>query len=326
MASLKQLSDVDLKLLRIFCEVVQQGSFASAQVRLNLSQSAMSEYLKTLELRLGMRLCNRGPGGFKLLKEGEEVYHAARRLFEAVDNFKSEVQIIDQGLSGELLLLIQDEIINNPSCRVQQAIEDFTAEAGRRVRLNVEVVQGFHLVGHVAEGRAHLGIGLQHVKVKKLLFEPLFQEKMSLYCASNHPLFDLPDEALTDDRIEQYPYSSRGHLVPKDFSTLEQATNGADIAHGAQAHALLVLSGRDLGLLPDHFAAPFVERGRLRAIRPGTIGLQQDLGVLVLREKAKNKVVTRLLAHLLRAHGRQTSLSDLLGGGGEDGARASAVN
>ena len=37
----------------------------------------MSEHLKTLEIRLGFVLCKRGPGGFKLLPEGERVYKAA---------------------------------------------------------------------------------------------------------------------------------------------------------------------------------------------------------------------------------------------------------
>ena len=45
--------DIDLKLLRSFCCIVEEGSFTSAQAALNLSQSALSEYLKSLEIRLG---------------------------------------------------------------------------------------------------------------------------------------------------------------------------------------------------------------------------------------------------------------------------------
>ena len=55
MPKLKQLSDVDLKLLRVFVQIVDCGSFTAAQAHLNISQSVLSERLKSLAIRLGMR-------------------------------------------------------------------------------------------------------------------------------------------------------------------------------------------------------------------------------------------------------------------------------
>lgn len=302
--SLKQVNDVDLKLLRIFCEIVDQKSFAAAQVRLNLSQSALSEYLKTLEIRLNMRLCNRGPGGFKLLKEGEEVYLAARQLFEAIETFKSNLLVIDEGLSGEVQIVVQDEIINNPSCRLTEALTRFTSEVGRRVRLNVEMIQGFRLVSHVAEGHAHIGVGLNYLSLRSVRFIPLFNESRTLYCAKGHPLFDTPDKSITEEMIRSFPYASRGNLVPRNFNALEQLGQASDVAHGAQAHALLILSQRDIGVLPDHFAQPYVERGLLRTIRPDITRSTQDLGILIKTSQSQMKAVDRLIDCLLETHGR----------------------
>jgi len=304
MGSLKQVSDVDLKLLRIFCEIVEQKSFAAAQVRLNLSQSALSEYLKSLEIRLNMRLCNRGPGGFKLLKEGEEVYLAARQLFEAIDVFKTSLAVIDDGLSGEIQFVIQDEILNNPACRLTEAFTRFTNDVGRRVRLNVEMIQGFRLVAHVAEGHAQLGIGLNYLSIRSVQFIPLFNEVRTLYCAKGHPLFEKPDRMITEDMIRQFPYASRGNLVPRNFSALEQLGDGSDVAHGAEAHALLILSQRDIGILPDHFAQPYVDRGLLRTIRPDLTRTTQDLGILIKKPQAALKALDHLIVCLLEAHGR----------------------
>jgi DNA-binding transcriptional LysR family regulator len=56
----------DLKLLWIFIAIVLNGGFSGAQSELNLGQSAISECLKALELRVGASLCQRGPAGFKL--------------------------------------------------------------------------------------------------------------------------------------------------------------------------------------------------------------------------------------------------------------------
>src|SRR5438034_1710130 len=104
MAKLRQVSDLDIKLLRSFSEIVDRGGFAAAQSSLNISQSVMSEHVKTLEIRLGFTLCKRGPGGFKLLPEGEAVYKAAKELFGAIDGFKAEISEISEEISGELVI------------------------------------------------------------------------------------------------------------------------------------------------------------------------------------------------------------------------------
>ena len=57
-----QLADIDLKLLRVFCTIVEAGGFTPAQTRLNLSQSRISSLITNLEARLGMRLCQREIG------------------------------------------------------------------------------------------------------------------------------------------------------------------------------------------------------------------------------------------------------------------------
>ena len=101
MSGPSQIYDVDLKLLRCFCAIVEEGSFTAAQATLNLSQSVLSEHLKSLEIRLGTRLCQRGPKGFKLYREGEVVYQAAKDLFASIELFKQRASTINETSFGE---------------------------------------------------------------------------------------------------------------------------------------------------------------------------------------------------------------------------------
>src|SRR5689334_21027625 len=112
-----QIQDVDIKLLRVFTVVVEQGGFSAAQSALNLSQSSLSEYIKTLETRVGATLCQRGPKGFQLYDAGREVYLAATEMFSAVDAFRDKIVDINDGQVGELLIAVQDGILINPSSR-----------------------------------------------------------------------------------------------------------------------------------------------------------------------------------------------------------------
>jgi len=60
-----RLSDIDLRLLRVFEAVAVAGGFVRAQEALGISQPAISSYIAKLESRLNVRLCDRGPKGNK---------------------------------------------------------------------------------------------------------------------------------------------------------------------------------------------------------------------------------------------------------------------
>ena len=88
---LPNLSDIDLRLLRVFFAVVLSRGFAAAQRDLGISASNISVHISQLEQRLGVRLCERGRKGFRLTDEGQLIYDAALNLFRATDNFRGIV-------------------------------------------------------------------------------------------------------------------------------------------------------------------------------------------------------------------------------------------
>lgn len=302
MSKLRQVTDLDLRLLRSFAEIVDRGGFAAAQSSLNISQSVMSEHLKTLEVRLGFTLCKRGPGGFKLLPEGEEVYRAAKKLFGSIDEFKEEVGEISTESAGEIIVAIEDEVINNPRSRVAQALETFTRQVGRRVRFRIESMAGYLALSRVADGSAHVGISVSDVRTRDTYMQRLFDEEVFLYCSSGHPLFGAPDETITPESLLDQPYSSRGHLELRDLAALTHGFSGNDVGLGAQAQLMLVLSGRDLGYLPSHLAAPFVAQGMLRPVRPDLTKKVIPVNVVTRDGGAHFKLVAGFRACLLAAH------------------------
>ncbi len=68
---LANLSEGDLRLLRVFAKVVEAGGFSAAQIELNVSQSTISTHMTALEQRLGVRLCERGRAGFQPHRKGQ---------------------------------------------------------------------------------------------------------------------------------------------------------------------------------------------------------------------------------------------------------------
>ena len=77
-ARLGRISDLDLRLLRVFQAVAECRGLAAAELRLGITRSTISTYLADLETRMGVRLCERGRGGFELTEDGQRVLSGRR--------------------------------------------------------------------------------------------------------------------------------------------------------------------------------------------------------------------------------------------------------
>lgn len=96
-----QFTDFELKLLRVFRVGVDCGGFSVAEVEIGLTKSAISKHVSDLEIRLGVRLCERGRGGFALTEEGKVVYEAISQLLVSLEEFRSRINAFHSELIGE---------------------------------------------------------------------------------------------------------------------------------------------------------------------------------------------------------------------------------
>src|SRR6185312_7569725 len=127
--SVSQLSDTDLRLLRLFQTVARWCVLTAAESELKIGRSTISRHLKDLEMRLGATLCHRGRSGFALTDEGTRVFDAAERLLTAVGQFHTEVEEINDRLRGRLRLALFDKTATNPNSRIAHALGDFARRA-----------------------------------------------------------------------------------------------------------------------------------------------------------------------------------------------------
>ncbi len=76
--------NVDLEYYRIFYYVAKAGSFTQAGEELCISQPAVSQAMKLLELNLGSKLFIRIPKGVKLTPEGEVLFNYVQKGYEYI--------------------------------------------------------------------------------------------------------------------------------------------------------------------------------------------------------------------------------------------------
>ncbi len=84
---------MDIEVARTFLEVAETGSFVGAAKRLNLTQSAISMRIKSLEQNLGRPLFVRGKAGVTLTAAGEQFHRFATTLVRVWRQARQEVAL-----------------------------------------------------------------------------------------------------------------------------------------------------------------------------------------------------------------------------------------
>ena len=301
-AFLGRVSDVDIRLLRVFRAVVACGGVSAAELELNIGRSTISRHLTDLELRLGVKLCDRGPAGFALTAEGEQVLEASSRLMSAINSFQSDIDEVHERLTGHLSLALFDKTVTNPEARLPQAIGMFD-EMAPEVTLEFHAEPVNAIESGVLTGRFHLGIIPTHRQSNSLRYHPLYSEQMYLYCGRGHPLFARADAKISRRDVRNCKYAGIGFHSPNMTASRSLRLERSADVYDEEALAALVLSGRYLGFLPDHYVERFVESGAMRRLRPRVYHYQSDHAAIVRHSPKPPRLVVEFLDCLRRAHG-----------------------
>ncbi|MEH6635955.1 MAG: LysR family transcriptional regulator [Halioglobus sp.] len=300
-ALLGNVTDNDIRLLRVFRAVVACGGFAAAELELNINRSTISRHIKDLEMRLGVTLCRRGRGGFAMTTEGEQVYASAQKMMASMEDFQHEVDELHQRLTGTLSIAIFDKTATNPQCHINQAFARFDEQAPAvQPEIHVEPINAIER--GVMEGRFHLGIIPIHRPSSSLDYHRLFEEQMYLYCAYAHPLFDTTTATISAKKVRDCKYVGIGYHSPNMEVTRELGQQRHATAYDQEAVAHLVLSGKYLGYLPEHYAETFVARGVMRTLLPDVFAYTCQFSAIVRHSPPPNRVVQTLLDALVQVH------------------------
>lgn len=263
--SLVQVSDFELKQLRVFKSVVDCGGFAAAETTLNISRPTISIHIANLETRLNLILCKRGRGGFSLTEEGAIVYEQTNKLLEHLDGFRNTVNNLSSSPTGQLKVALSDTLSLDPRTRLPQIIKQFTEQAPD-VELFIDTSSMSEIEGKVLNDKLDIGFIPYHRKLEGLTYVHLFTENNYLYCGQDHSLFNLSEAQLTEDLIND------ARLVHAGLKPHEEVYNNlcymrlAGVSYFYESRIAMILSGHYIGFLPEAVAKPYVEQGQLKQI------------------------------------------------------------
>ena len=259
-----------LNRLHCFEVVVQESGFKRATARLHITQPALSYQMKHLEEELGVQLFHRRPGGVSLTDAGKLLFEHVQRVSAALR--QAERAVKELPAVGEVRI----GTVNSIGTYFLPQVLGAVRERHAATRPMLYRAQSDEFIEALLANQVDLAILADPRVDKRLRYETLFEERVSLVVGRTHPLF-----ATTSMK----PAQLAGHQI---VALSPQTPTGAIIARWLDRHRIeleavvstedvetvkrMVEMGMGIGFLPDMVTARDVVTaanpgGRLRRIQ-----------------------------------------------------------
>ncbi|WP_373047281.1 LysR family transcriptional regulator [Vulgatibacter sp.] len=173
---------MQLETLKVFCDVVETRSFSKA-ARLNrVTQSAVSQQIRTLEKRYDRKLLDRAPRAIHPTPAGERLYEAAREVLARFDDLETQMREESADAAGPVTLATIHSVGLH---ELQPHLKELLR---RHPRVNVRVVyrRSDQVYDEVAAGDADLGIVAYPKERRELIGIPFSEDRLVVVVAPDH--------------------------------------------------------------------------------------------------------------------------------------------
>jgi DNA-binding transcriptional LysR family regulator len=206
---------MDLKRLRTFVTVAEQGTVSKAALRLHVSQPSLSRQIGDLQQELGLRLFDRVGRRLVLTSEGEQLLGDCRNLLGYASSLSERAQLLRHGDTGVL------KVAASP-VQIEAVLSTFLhryAERYPNVQMKLVEAVGPDILAMLERGEIHLGVLLQAVQADDRHFSIYPVPPVELLAAC-HPSFQLTPGSMIDiSQLVSHPLLllDSGFLVRKTF-------------------------------------------------------------------------------------------------------------
>jgi DNA-binding transcriptional LysR family regulator len=174
---------MELRQLRSFIAVAEDGVISRAAQRLHLTQSALSRQIKALEEDLGVTLLERSAHSVKLTQEGEVLLKEGRGVLERADAAVTKVRA-----AGKAVLLRVGYAPTLTAGILPLAISAFT-QKHPRVRVELLDLSSTEMRTGLDQGSLDVVMTVKPAKLDESIhWESLLQEAWCVAMSPNHPL------------------------------------------------------------------------------------------------------------------------------------------
>ncbi|MCH8619526.1 LysR family transcriptional regulator [Undibacterium sp. TS12] len=296
---------IDILGVQAFVAIADHGSFNKAADALFVTQTAVTQRLRNLEIFLGVTLLERTTRSIALTRTGQDFLPQARRLLQELSAALTEIRETGKALRGDV------SIACIPTAGVRylpQVIREYSALfPDNRIKILDHASVG--VAEAVLRREAEFGIKLAGPNHPELSSTPLLEDRFVLVCRDDHAL--ARRKSISWAQLQSHPLifagQASGNRALLDGYLGAEGLHGNNGGFALQIHYEVQRNSTALGLVEAGIAAAIVpnlamQKGtypRLRVIRLQDPVISRTL-VLVARKAARLSPAAQLLYDMIK--------------------------
>ncbi|MER8976136.1 MULTISPECIES: LysR family transcriptional regulator [unclassified Mesorhizobium] len=250
--------------LTAFAAIIEEGSFVRAAAKLRISPPALSQTIRGLEERLGVRLLNRTTRSMSPTAEGEKLFARIAPAFSELEGAVADAHASRGRPAGSLR-------INVPRIAATRFIAPILGDFRRAYPDIALTIIVDDMLTDIVEGRFDAGIRLGERLHKDMVAVKLSEElEMAAVAApsylEHHPIPRHPAD-LHHHQCINFQWPSGGNIYRWEFArgqrALEVAVSGGLTVNDTELMIGAVLDGVGVAYMLEYQVRPWIEAGKL---------------------------------------------------------------
>lgn len=212
-----------IETLKVFCDLVELQSFSLAAERNFVTQSAVSQQIKSLEVKFDRRLLERvrGRRDVRLTPAGEVFYEESKNVLDAFDLLNENMNKLVGRIAGVVKVATVYSVgLHELPPKVREFMSKFPS-----AKIDLEYSRTTRVVRDVLKGHFELGVVAFPEPRRGLTIVPMASDRLVLICPPDHPLAKKESIKVTEIKGENFV------LFERDVPT-RKATDKIFKSHG----------------------------------------------------------------------------------------------
>ncbi|MCP4138836.1 MAG: LysR family transcriptional regulator [Chloroflexi bacterium] len=253
---------INLTEIKVFVTAAEEMNFSRTAQRLSLSQSAISQNIRSLEQEYNVELFIRKGRSVFLSETGQAILPMARELLNTSNLFEDTLR----NIHGEICGLINIGCSTTSGKYILPNMVATFRNLYPQVRANINVLSRRSVIDRLLEEKFCVGVLSKKIEHSQLEYHPFYEDRVILIVPPDHPWGEY-GKAMPSDLIDQ-------PLILRE----EAAGTREVMREGLQAH----------GITPDMLNI-VMEVGNAEAIQ---IAVEEGIGIAFISELAAARALS----------------------------------
>lgn len=276
---------MQLKSLRIFCDIVRRRSFSLAADDNGISQSSASQVVHQLEEQVGVQLIDRSKRPFVLTDEGQRYYEGCRQLVRQYAKLVDEVRTLHDETAGRLNVA---SIYSVGLAHMSAFMRKFSA-AYPEAKVRLEYLHPDRVYEAVDNGEADLGLVSYPEESRSLVTIPWRSEPLIVVCHPTHRLAKQKSLSLEDLEGEPFVAFETGLRIRAEIDRLLMI-NKVDVNIALEFDNIETIKraieiNEGIGILPEPTVSWEIDSGLLARVPIEQPDMARPLGIVHRRDR-----------------------------------------